>query len=120
VPDHYHEPLGYPDGKSDTAPFFTVSQTPTGQTLASNIDEARATIKAVQRFDADENIFVVAAHDASIRGILDLFPKMANDWKAKELKKKGRWLFLSDFERALELAGEDVGEDAMNVSNPST
>ncbi|CEL02573.1 hypothetical protein ASPCAL03741 [Aspergillus calidoustus] len=110
VPDRYHEPLGYPDSTPDTAPFFTISQTPTGESLASDVNDARATIKAVQRFDADENVFVVAAHDASIRGILDLFPRTANDWKVKGLKEAGRWLFLDDFEEALRLAGENVGD----------
>jgi hypothetical protein len=47
VPEHYHDPLDYPNSTPDTAPFFTVSQKPTGETLASNIDDARDTIKAV-------------------------------------------------------------------------
>ncbi|PYH86398.1 hypothetical protein BO82DRAFT_243567, partial [Aspergillus uvarum CBS 121591] len=55
---------------------------------------ARETLAAVQRFDADGRVFVVAAHDTSIHGILDLFPKTSNDWHAKDLKKKGRYLFL--------------------------
>ncbi|KAL3450817.1 hypothetical protein BJX65DRAFT_252375 [Aspergillus insuetus] len=112
VPEHYYEPLGHPESTPDTAPFFTVSQKPTGETLAINIEEARDTIKAVQRFDADENVFVVAAHDASIRGILDLFPNKANDWKLKGLKEKGRWLFLSDFEKALKISDTEVGVGA--------
>jgi broad specificity phosphatase PhoE len=107
VPKYYHKPFGYPKSTPYTAPFFTVSQKPTGETLASHIEEARDTIKAVQRFNADENVFVVAAHDASIRKILDLFPNKANGWK-----QKGRWLFLSDFEGALKLARVDVGERA--------
>ncbi|KAL3484514.1 hypothetical protein BJX62DRAFT_248351 [Aspergillus germanicus] len=112
VPNYYHEPLGYPSSTPDTAPFFTISQKPWVETLASNIEEARDTIKAVQRFDADENIFVVAAHDASTRGILDLFPNKANDWKLNGLKEKGRWLFLSDFEEALKVSGTEVGVGA--------
>jgi glyoxylase-like metal-dependent hydrolase (beta-lactamase superfamily II) len=112
VPKHYHEALGYPNSTPDTSPFFTVSQKPTGETLASNIADARATIKAVQRFDADENVFVVAAHDGSIRGILDSFPNKANDWKLKGLKEKGCWLFLNDFEEALKISGTEVGVGA--------
>jgi hypothetical protein len=50
---------------------------------------------------------VVAAHGASVRGILDLFSNKSNDWKLKGLKEKGRWLFLCDFEQALKVSRAD-------------
>ncbi|RAH69235.1 MBL fold metallo-hydrolase [Aspergillus aculeatinus CBS 121060] len=57
---------------------------------------ARETLAAVQRFDADDRVFVVAAHDTSIHEILELFPETSNDWKAKDLKRKGRYSFLEE------------------------
>jgi hypothetical protein len=38
--------------------------------------------------------------------VMDFFPKEANEWKAKGWKEEGRWRFLKDFQRAVELWGE--------------
>lgn len=61
-------------------------------------DEAAAasTINGTQTLDAEENIFVVLAHDMSLRGTIEVFPKAANDWKQKGWKDQSRWRFLSD------------------------
>ncbi|KAJ5435851.1 hypothetical protein N7445_006736 [Penicillium cf. griseofulvum] len=101
VAEYYRTPLRYPSRTPDEVPFHTVSQKPTGESLSLNLQEARDTIEAVQRLDSDPNVFVVAAHDTSLQGILDFFPSRANDWKEKGLKEKGHWLFLQDFDGAL-------------------
>ena len=60
----------------------------------------------MQDFDADDRVFVVIAHDFTLLDVMDFFPREANDWKAKGWKEKGRWRFLKDFQRAVELLEE--------------
>lgn len=68
---------------------------------------AEWTIKGVEEFDACEDVFVVVAHDTSLKEVVDFFPKPANEWKAKDWGKHGRWRFLMDFKEGLEEAGSD-------------
>ena len=97
------------DGPEKT-PFQTISETPLGGAITSyNLQEARDTVLAVQRFDSRPDVLIIAAHDSSLRNIIDVFPQEANDWRAKGWKQKGSWLFLSDFAKALELAGVSAG-----------
>ena len=63
---------------------------------------ARETIRKVQDFDADDRVFVVAAHDFTLFDMLHYLPEKANDWKQRQWKEKGRWTFLNDFKFALE------------------
>lgn len=51
----------------------------------------------MQAFDADDDIFVIMAHDSSLMDVVDFFPKSANNFKNKGWKEKGRWAFLKDF-----------------------
>ena len=75
-------------------PFFDPS-------IGYDIPETVRTFKKVQDADAAENVFFIYAHDSTIRGIVDLFPAPANDWKAKGWRQKAYWRFLEDFEGAL-------------------
>ncbi|KAL4948208.1 hypothetical protein BDW69DRAFT_189482 [Aspergillus filifer] len=100
IPEHYQKAPGCPSSTPNESPFNTLSQIPTGETLTPNIEAARGLIAAVQRFDAEPNVFVVAAHDKSIR---EIFPNSSNDWMDKGLNKKRRWVFLQDLEPALDL-----------------
>lgn len=50
----------------------------------------------MEEFDANENVFTVIAHDLSLIGVVDLFPKTANAWKEKGWAEKGRWEFLKE------------------------
>lgn len=57
-------------------------------------------------FDADPNVFVIVGHDASLlvdnsttkhphgKGVLRLFPRTMNNWKAETWKERGLWAFL--------------------------
>jgi len=60
------------------------------------MDAARETIRKVQRFDGDEDILVIAAHDKSLYDVVEYFPEEANGWKGKGWKGRGRWGFLRD------------------------
>ncbi|KAL7788377.1 Metallo-hydrolase/oxidoreductase [Trichoderma ceciliae] len=83
--------------KSRKEPFYTVAVSPTGEGVAADANEARETVSKMQDFDASDDVFTVIAHDDSLLGIVDSFPKNMNDWKAKGWAKKGRWAFLKDF-----------------------
>lgn len=59
------------------------------------------TIKEAQKADAQDNVFFVFAHDTTMFGVIDMFPKQANDWKKKGWKEKAFWKFLNHFATAL-------------------
>jgi hypothetical protein len=61
---------------------------------------AASTINGTQTFDAEANIFVVLAHDVSLRDSIEVFPQTANNWKKKGWKDQTRWRFLSDLATA--------------------
>lgn len=48
----------------------------------------------VQRFDAHPEVFVVIAHDDTLKGVVDFFPLGANAWKEKKWADTARWRFL--------------------------
>ncbi|KAL9025868.1 MAG: hypothetical protein Q9196_005383 [Gyalolechia fulgens] len=74
-----------------TEPFFTPSERAfPAQT------EARETLRKIMELDAQENVFVILAHDTSLEGQIDLFPAPINAWKDQGLKSRTRWLFCRD------------------------
>lgn len=78
-------------------PFFTVASGP----LFPDYDAAKETVSKIQELDAADNVFVLLAHDLSLRKTIPFFPKTINGWKDRNLKLETRWLFCSDFEHAL-------------------
>ncbi|KAG6361908.1 hypothetical protein INS49_010137 [Diaporthe citri] len=97
--------LDYFGDDPDETPFCTIPETPSGQPiLALGLQQARDTVKKVQKFDAGPGIFVIAAHDASLHGVVDLFPLDASNWNEKGWKQQGQWKFLHDFAGLLETA----------------
>lgn len=83
-----------------TEPLYRVSQG-----VAHDREAAVQTIQDMTLFDADENVFVVIAHDASLlleEVGMTWFPEGdLSGWKNKGSKGKARWGFLKDFEPAL-------------------
>jgi hypothetical protein len=69
--------------------------------IGFDIEQAIKTIKEAQKADAQENVFFIFAHDMSVMGVVDEFPKTINDWKAKAWSEKTQWKFLNDFEEAI-------------------
>jgi hypothetical protein len=83
-------------GSTET-PFFL-------STAPQVVDEeglARTRSRA-QKADAQENIWLVCAHDPVISQVADFFPASANDWKAKGWRSQTLWSFLDDFHDAVE------------------
>lgn len=82
---------------SPAEPFFDITPG-----VPHDIDEARKSIRGMEQFDAHENIFVVIAHDESLLGLMEIFPKSLNGWGETGLKQRGKWAFLRDFGEAVE------------------
>lgn len=61
-----------------------------------NNEQAQWSIDVLMEFDGRDNIFPVCAHDASLLGVLEFFPKSANDWKTKGWKREGLYRYLAD------------------------
>ncbi|KIX95832.1 uncharacterized protein Z520_08540 [Fonsecaea multimorphosa CBS 102226] len=77
-------------GRSPTKPFFDPA-------MGLDIPQAIETIEKAQKADGDENVLFIYAHDATARGVADLFPQTANDWKKRGWREKMFWAFLADF-----------------------
>ncbi|KAI1151382.1 beta-lactamase-like protein [Nemania diffusa] len=73
-----------------------------------DLEDAEATIEAITRFDADERIFVVFAHDVSIYKTLEFFPMKADEWKRNGWKEAGRWAFLADLQKIAQHRGSGL------------
>jgi len=61
-------------------------------------DEAKVSIGKLQEFDASEDVLVCIAHDRTMLGNVDFYPKAINDWQEKKVQKNIRWLFVGDFD----------------------
>ena len=108
---HLHIPAQLSGNWQTGSSFETLLLSRTGSTerpfflsaAAQVVDEealARTRSKA-QKADAQENIWLVCAHDPVISHLADFFPASANDWKAKGWRSKSLWSFLDDFHGAV-------------------
>jgi len=79
--------------RSSTKAFFDPA-------MGLDIPVAIRSIEKAQKADADDNVLFIYAHDASIRGVVDMFPKDANEWQKKGWRDTLFWAFLADFEHA--------------------
>lgn len=86
---------------SRTEPFFKVPDPPLVPMATYDMPENHETVRKCTKIDANENIFVIMAHDASLKDIVEYFPKTANDWKKQSWGQKGRWAFLKEFKDAI-------------------
>ena len=100
-PGHYLQDFNR--HKSASKPYYQVKKA-----FADNLHLCKWTIAGLQEFDAADNVLLLVAHDNSVKDVLTLYPKSANDWREKDLAKKARWNFLADFEAEF--------EDALNKS----
>lgn len=79
--------------QSATKPFFTVAQGP----LFPDHEAAMDTVQKIQQLDALDNVFVLIAHDLSLRDRIPLFPERINGWEERDLGGKTRWVFCGEF-----------------------
>lgn len=78
-----------------------------------DIPLAVKTKDSLQELDCDESVFVIVAHDSSVRDKVDHFPKSLNDWKAMNWASDVKWAFLSDLKSYWQSKG--LGTDTTNV-----
>ncbi|KAK5075253.1 hypothetical protein LTS08_001664 [Lithohypha guttulata] len=93
---------------ASTTPFFEPA-------MGKDIPLAIKTIEKTQIADADENILYIFAHDSKIRGVVDLFPSSANNWKQKGWRQKLLWRFLEDFEVAAQQQKETMEKEGTKL-----
>lgn len=96
----YSKVLGEAGSDANGIPFHAL---PEGG-IFMDLEASRETVRAIQRFDASPDVFVVASHDSSLVGVVEVFPADGSKWKAKGWKEGGKWVFLKDFEKAVEIA----------------
>ncbi|KAF2772845.1 hypothetical protein EJ03DRAFT_324393 [Teratosphaeria nubilosa] len=72
--------------------------------FADDKEMADWTIDGLTEFDAHENVLLLLAHDDAVVDPpeFDMYPKSMNDWYEKGIAKKVKWLFVRDFEEAIE------------------
>lgn len=92
--------LNVKNNRSEDEPLFDPM-------VAEDLGLAIKTIKEVQMADVQDNVFFIWAHDTGIQGLVDQFPKKANDWKANGWREKLTWAFLEDLVPAALIAAED-------------
>lgn len=96
---------------SAVEPFFDVSPV-----LFPDHEAAQETVRKIAELDAAENVFVILAHDESIKNYIDLFPLSINGWRAKGLGSATRWLFCKDFAGALKLRDSELEVDSSSFT----
>jgi glyoxylase-like metal-dependent hydrolase (beta-lactamase superfamily II) len=67
-----------------------------------DIEAARVSIRGMEAFDASDDVLVIIAHDATLLGVMDLYPKSLNGWKESSTKPASRWRFLGDLKDAVD------------------
>ncbi|GAM86330.1 hypothetical protein ANO11243_043440 [Dothideomycetidae sp. 11243] len=78
--------------KSATEPFYTAAPK-----FVYDQEKCDSTIEGIEEFDAHKEVLVLIAHDGSVLGDVDMYPKTLNDWYEKGVGKTVRWKFLSIF-----------------------
>ena len=90
---------------SATEPFYDIAKG-----FSHDHDEAKRSIRKLQEFDASDDVLVCIAHDQTMMGNVDFYPKSLNDWKAQGIQKKIRWAFVGDFDLKAERPPRKEGE----------
>lgn len=86
-------------GDYRTTPFYELSPM-----MNASLPDALTTVSKMQEFDASPNVLVVIAHDTSLLDVLPFYPKgELTGWEKTDNKAVGRWRFLKDFGKAVEL-----------------
>ncbi|KAK0500233.1 beta-lactamase-like protein [Armillaria luteobubalina] len=82
---------------SRTSPMLSV---PSGVSVYADPETAITTIEKLLKLDAHPDVLFLIAHDSSVPGKIDEFPKSLNGWKDKGWKQELTWSFLKEESRA--------------------
>ncbi|ESK90425.1 metallo-beta-lactamase superfamily protein [Moniliophthora roreri MCA 2997] len=86
-----------PEVNDSTTPLLGVPPPPSAY---ADREKSLESQRVLGELDAHPDVFVVCAHDASLVGVLDLFPECLDDWKEKGWKEKAVWAFMDEKNRA--------------------
>ncbi|KAJ7638203.1 beta-lactamase-like protein [Roridomyces roridus] len=95
LPTHIHEPAhaaGEFDLTSRTTPLLSIAE----KGYFEDPKAAHESIAKMGDFDANQDVFVILAHDESLVPFLGSLPVLLNDWKAKGWKKDATWAFVDE------------------------
>ncbi|KAF7527643.1 hypothetical protein PCG10_002607 [Penicillium crustosum] len=79
----------------DAASTISFCQIPEPNPYDEDIEVARQSLDKLVPLDGTDNVFTIFSHDDTLADVIDFFPGMANEWKAKEWKARGHWKFLA-------------------------
>lgn len=72
--------------------------------IAYDLSQAGEALDKLQRFDTDDKVFVISAQDISLLEVVEYSREAsAKEWKKRDWKENGRWLFSEDLETLLDL-----------------
>lgn len=74
-------------------PFYTMARVKNGKGVAHDIDETEKTIEKVMEADGSDEVFVVMAHDDTLKSVVSFFPQYANSFKGRRWAEKGDGCF---------------------------
>ncbi len=80
-------------------PFYQVNES-----FAYDKTLADWTLDGLGEFDAHDNVLSLMAHDDAVvdPAMLNFYPDSINDWYKKDTARKIKWMFLGDYEGAVE------------------
>jgi hypothetical protein len=90
-PGHAWEELQKSRGREATDTLFNM-------TFGLDIPLATHTAGKLQELDCLDNVFVIIAHDSTVRDGVPHFPENINNWKENGWAEKLKWAFLRDLE----------------------
>ncbi|KAF6819028.1 metallo-beta-lactamase superfamily protein [Colletotrichum musicola] len=67
-------------------------------TFGLDLPKVAETIESLQQLDCDENVFVIIAHDSTVRDAVPHFPRSLDAWKSEGWGKAVKWAFFRDLE----------------------
>lgn len=82
----------------DPTPGGALGEDGEGETWHHDAAAAKESIVKMMDADAHDCIFPVMAHDMTLGGTIELYPRRANEWMSKGWKDKTRWRFLESFD----------------------
>ncbi|GAB7364260.1 hypothetical protein MBLNU230_g4808t1 [Neophaeotheca triangularis] len=90
-PGHWWEELQKSRGRKTDDSLYDM-------TFGGDIPLANATKGKLQELDCRDDVFVIIAHDSTVRDGVPHFPESINDWQKKGWGKDLKWRFVRDLE----------------------
>lgn len=99
------KPIHPKPAEYDTTSWYTLPEVPDGEGVTYNRADGVLSQQKFQIFDADSDIFIVSAPDASLKDMIDVFPKKVNFGKKITGRTKQCGSFLATLRRVCNSTG---------------